>query len=296
MAPLFNYLALAIYLLGSAYLVINFANQRSAKNLHVIVITLVAMVFHVVGAQGLIIVDEGFHFGLFQLPTLIFLVVNLLVLLSGLKKQLYSLFVFLFPLSALAILLSELGTSPVTPVDASAASHILLAVLAYGILILATLQALVLTYQDHQLKHKHATGLIKLLPPLQTMESLLFELLWIGEILLTLLIISGLVFTTDLMEQKLAHKLVISIIAWLIYAVLLWGRHQQGWRGNKAVRWAIGGFATLLVAYFGTRFVYEVIQEPQDSNATNASTSYTVESQLLKVANLPTRLQDTHPI
>jgi len=296
MASLFNYLALAIYLSGSAYLVFNFAHQRTTKSPHIIIITLAGLIFHALGAQHLIIVDSGFHFGLFQLPTLIFLVANLLVLLSGLKKPLYSLFVFLFPLSSLAILLSEWGTSPATPVDASAASHILLAVLAYGILILATLQAIVLTYQDHQLKHKHATGLIMLLPPLQTMETLLFELLWIGEILLTLLIISGLVFTTDLMEQKLAHKLVISMIAWLIYAVLLWGRHQQGWRGNKAVRWAIGGFATLIVAYFGTRFVYEVVQEPIQPNTDKVSVLIKPTQQPLDVANFSASLQDTHPI
>ena len=102
-------------------------------------------------------------------------------------------------------------------------------------------------------------GVTRLLPPLQTMETLLFEMLWVGQVLLTLSIVTGFLFFEDLFGQRLVHKTVFSLLAWLVYAILLWGRHRNGWRGSQAVRWTLGGFAALMLAYFGTKLVLEFI-------------------------------------
>jgi ABC-type uncharacterized transport system permease subunit len=91
------------------------------------------------------------------------------------------------------------------------------------------------------------------------MEALLFELLWCGEILLTIAIITGFIFLDDLFAQHLVHKTVFTLLAWCIYAILLWGRHAKGWRGNTALRWTLGGFCLLMLAYFGSKFVLEVL-------------------------------------
>jgi ABC-type uncharacterized transport system permease subunit len=97
------------------------------------------------------------------------------------------------------------------------------------------------------------------LPPLQTMESLLFQMLWAGAVLLALSIASGVLFLHDILAQHLAHKMFFSFAALVVYGILLWGRHQHGWRGKQAIRWTIGGFLALMTAYFGTKFVLELL-------------------------------------
>lgn len=254
-----NALAIFVYLLGSAYLISAYLRQHPPGSRLVGGIAATGIILHGLGAYHSVVQANDFRFGVFILPTLFFWVINLLVLISGLKKPLHSLFIFLFPLSVVAILSAQFSDSPVRALDPALVVHIVLALLAYGLLTIATLQSLLLAFQNYQLKHKHATGVVQLLPPLQTMEGLMFELLWAGEGLLTLLIISGLLYTEDLVAQNQAHTMAFSVIAWLIYAVLLWGRYRQGWRGKMAVRWTLGGFAALMLAYFGTQLIYQVV-------------------------------------
>ena len=166
------------------------------------------------------------------------------------------------PLAALAIVTSLTLPSP-EPVQphfsAGILSHVLTSILAYSVLTLAALQAALLALQDRQLKHHHTNGVLQALPPLQTMESLLFELLWVGVLLLSASIVTGWLFLEDLFAQHLVHKTALSITAWLIFATLLWGRHALGWRSHTAVRWTLGGFIALMLSYFGTKMVLELI-------------------------------------
>ena len=91
------------------------------------------------------------------------------------------------------------------------------------------------------------------------MERVLFELVWSGVVLLTLSIISGLIFLDNMFAQHLVHKTVLSLGAWIIFTTLLVGRYRFGWRGMRAVRWTLGGCILLLLAYFGSKFVLEVL-------------------------------------
>ena len=97
------------------------------------------------------------------------------------------------------------------------------------------------------------------LPALETMEALLFQLIWIGEIILTLALISGFLVFDNLFEQQLIHKVTFSLLAWLVYAVLLIGRVYFGWRGNRAINWCWIGFCAMLLGYIGSKFVIEYI-------------------------------------
>jgi len=189
-------------------------------------------------------------------------VINSVVLLSSLRKPLRNLFLFLLPFSIIAIGIDNtlgLGHQHMVLLSPGLAAHVVLSILAYSLLTIASLQALFLAYQNRLLKRKQLRGVVGLLPPLQTMESLLFELLWAGQILLTLSILSGAIFIESLFAQHLVHKTTFSILSWVIYAVLLWGRHALGWRGNVAIRWTLCGFAALMLAYFGSKLVLEVI-------------------------------------
>jgi ABC-type uncharacterized transport system permease subunit len=91
------------------------------------------------------------------------------------------------------------------------------------------------------------------------MEAMLFELLWIGVALLTIAIVSGAVFVDDIFAQHLVHKTVLTIAAWLLFSTLLWGHYKLGWRSKTAVRFTLTGFALLMLAFFGSKLVLELI-------------------------------------
>jgi len=253
--------AIALYLAASLFLLTLLLKKQPTQNPWLFCFATSALIMHGVGNYGQIFTPEGFQFGFYAAASVMFWTINLLVLLSSLKKPLHNLFIFQFPISAIFVALSTFvpDTSEPSKIGLDIASHVILSVMAYSLLAIAALQALMLAFQNYQLKHKHPTGMVRLLPPLQTMEALLFEFLWAGEILLTLSIGSGILFLEDIFAQHLAHKSAFSLIAWLIYGILLWGRHQLGWRGNTAIRWALGGFAALMLAYFGSKLVLELV-------------------------------------
>ena len=138
-------------------------------------------------------------------------------------------------------------------------AHIGLSVAAYAVLTIAALQALALAFLDSRLRHHNTSGFVQIFPPLQLMETMLFEMIWLGVILLTASIASGFVFLDDIFAQHLVHKTTLTVAAWVTYSVLLWGRHRRGWRSKTAVWWTLGGFLVLMLGYFGSKFVLELI-------------------------------------
>lgn len=139
------------------------------------------------------------------------------------------------------------------------AAHITLSALAFGLLGAAALMALVLAVQDHSLRNRRPAPWLAALPPVESLERALFIVLALGFVSLTLTLIIGFVFVTDLFSQRLVHKAVLAIVAWAIFGVLLLGRHRFGWRGRRARRLVLVGFGVLAMAYFVTKFVLEVL-------------------------------------
>lgn len=196
------------------------------------------------------------------MASVIFWAINVIVIFSSIRKPLHNLFILLLPFSVLGILVGiifDASTKGTTQLGSGIFTHILLSILAYAIFTIASFHALLLAWQNRKLKLKQAHRVIGLLPPLQTMETLLFEFVWVGEILLTLSLVTGWFFLEDMFAQHLSHKVVFSLLAWLIYATLLFGRHRLGWGGMSAIKWTIGGFIALATAYFGSKFVLELI-------------------------------------
>jgi ABC-type uncharacterized transport system permease subunit len=151
-------------------------------------------------------------------------------------------------------------------------AHLVVAMGAYSLFTLAALHALLMILLERQLQGAsirtgHAgepnvlDGPFAHLPPLLTLESLLFRMLELGFVLLTLTLLSGVLFSESVFHQafRFDHKVLFAIVSWLIFAGLLVGRHFYGWRGRRALRWTLTGFAMLLLAYVGSRFVLEVL-------------------------------------
>ena len=203
----------------------------------------------------------GINFGFFHAVSLISWLIALLLLITAIGKPVESLGIAILPLAALAIALEYfLPSQHFLPAgERHLEIHVLLSIVAYSMLSIAALQAILLAIQDQHLHNKRPGGFIRLLPPLQTMETLLFQMIGLGFVLQSLSLISGFVFLDDIFAQHLAHKTILSIIAWLVFAILLWGRWRFGWRGKTAIRWTLGGFISLAFAYLGSKLVLEIL-------------------------------------
>lgn len=168
------------------------------------------------------------------------------------------------PAAAVAAVLPALIPEHHVLINAGSAGfrlHFLAAMLAYSLFTLAALHALLMSAMEKNLHKGKLSPLLSGLPPLLTMEKLLFRVIHVAFALLTLTLISGILFSEQLFGRPLtfSHKTVFAIVSWLIFAGLLLGRHLRGWRGRTALLWTQAGFVALLLAYVGTRFVLEVI-------------------------------------
>ena len=176
------------------------------------------------------------------------------------------------PLAAASALLPAFFPGPETPAYTQTFAfriHLLVAMLAYGLFTIAALHATLMTVLERRLhggRHSGPSGESLAgpwasLPPLMTLEALLFRILTLGFVLLSLTLGSGFVFSEELFGQaaRFNHKTVFGIASWIIFAALLVGRYGWGWRGRTALRWTLAGFAALLLAYVGSMFVIEVV-------------------------------------
>jgi ABC-type uncharacterized transport system permease subunit len=149
--------------------------------------------------------------------------------------------------------------------------HFVIANIAYGLFAIAALHAVLMLMVERRLQNmrgvaRHASNgwlssWLDTLPPLLTLEKLLFRLIGAGFVLLTLTLLSGVAFNEQLVDRafKLDHKTVFAILSWLMFGALLTARRVSGWRGRAALRWVLASFASLLLAYVGSRFVFEVL-------------------------------------
>lgn len=204
----------------------------------------------------------GLNLGFFNALSFTGWLIGVLLLAAAMVRPVENLGIIVLPFCALTLILSLLFPSERIVADTRQwplELHILIAILAYSLLTLAAVQALLLAVQDHRLRHRQPGGFLRGIPPLTTMESLLFQMISAGFVLLSITLASGLFFLEDIFAQHLVHKTVLSFVAWGVFGVLLWGRWRFGWRGRTAIRWTLSGFTFLLLAYFGSKLVLELV-------------------------------------
>lgn len=139
--------------------------------------------------------------------------------------------------------------------------HFLAAMLAYSLFTLSALHAVFMSFAERKLHQRALTKGLASLPPILTMEALLFRLISLAFVLLTVALASGVMFSEEIFGKAFVfdHKTLFAFASWGIFAALLVGRRVYGWRGRTALRWTMAGFMLLLLAYFGSRFVLEVV-------------------------------------
>lgn len=261
MTSLFASAAIAVYLLAFSYQVLQLRKQMYTPTTALQFVGALAIVLHSQAVADFLFSSEGLDLSLLRVFALISLIINVVVFFSGLRKPIHSLNLFLFPISAITIAGAMASSSTKTAIllAPSMQLHVLISILAYSLLTIAALQAALMGYQSWQLKHKHQNLLMRTFPPLQSMEALLFELIWAGELMLTLSLLSGFIFYEDFLAQQLLHKVVFSLVAWVFFGLLLWGRQVQGWRGKTAIRWTWAGFIAIVLGYVGSKVVLEFL-------------------------------------
>lgn len=223
----------------------------------------IGLLLHTLYLHDAIFSPAGIDFGLGNMLSILGWVEAILLNILILYRPISSLALGAYPLSIFGVLMSWIGPHDFVPYHhygVGMISHILISIIAYCVIMLAVAQALLLFCMDYLLKHKHpGAALVKLLPPLQTMETVLFEMVAIGLGLLTLSILSGALYVENMLAQHLVHKTVFTIAAWLIFATLLAGRYFYGWRGRMAIRWTLAGSFLLLLGFLGTQIVLQLI-------------------------------------
>lgn len=227
-------------------------------------VLLVALALHGVTVGQEIFGDGAMRFGFSVALSLMLWLAIAMYWIESFYARIEGLQMLGLPLAALCVLLPPLFPGQHLLVNADSTifrTHFLVAMLAYSLFTLAALHALLMAVAEKHLHKGRLSPLLAGLPPLLTMEALLFRLIHVAFILLTLTLISGIFFSETLFGKAMAfnHKTVFAILSWLIFAALLAGRHLRGWRGRQALRWTLAGFFALLLAYVGSRFVLEVI-------------------------------------
>ena len=240
-----------------------FGNQGSTIDKKIpIVVGMGAVTLHGLVVSATLIIPQGLDFSFFNAVSLLTWIIALLITIAAIFKPVENLGIALFPIAALAAGLSLIFPSETADLNKATFGldiHILISILAFSFLNIAAIQAILLAIQNRQLRQRHPGGFIRSLPPLQTMEQLLFQMIGLGFILQTLSLISGFAFLDDMFAQHMVHKTVLAIAAWLVFATLMWGRWRFGWRGRTAIRWTLSGFISLLLAYVGSKMVLELV-------------------------------------
>lgn len=267
---IFTFSAIFLYLACSALLFIQLkkpaigsaSNTVTLSKKQIILIGFAALFLHSLALHNSMVTTLGINLGFYNAISMVSIFIGLFTLVATWRHPVEILAVAFLPIAAATLLFDNFSPT-IHLLDPGSSNalifHILTSMIAYSILAMAALQAVLLSIQNKFLHAHQPGGIIRLMPPLRYMEVLLFELIAVGFMVLTISLGSGLIFLENMFEQHLAHKTILSIIAWFVFLTLLLGHWKLGWRGRTAIRWTLGGFASLMLAYFGSKFVLEII-------------------------------------
>jgi ABC-type uncharacterized transport system permease subunit len=253
-------IAIVCYLLAAAVLAQRLRGEQRRIPLAVWALPTIAIAMHGAAHLRAWHVAGGANLHIVSALSLVGIGMALLTCLVGIRGRMAALGVIVFPVAACtALLYGLLGRNEPSALDWRLQLHAWCALLAYSTLAVAALLAVLLWVQERALRQHQFGGWMRALPPLIELETLLFRTIGVGTALLTAALLSGVLFVDDLLAQHLAHKTVFSLLSWLAFGALLLGRRLRGWRGTTAVRWTLLAMALLVLAYFGSNAVLELV-------------------------------------
>ncbi len=220
-----------------------------------------ALIWHCRMLLDLILLPNGIALSLSSTASFIGLQLALIAVIGAIEPSLRGL--------AGGLLLLGAAAASVTGMQGAASAgelltwqlqaHILISLFAYGLLTVGAIVAVYALVQDRRLHAGQLSTVNHLFAPLETTERLLYGIAAAGFSALLLAVLSGFTFVDNLFAQHLVHKTFLSILALVLFGILLAGRHFAGWRGRRAVFLYLWGFAILCLAYFGSRYILEQV-------------------------------------
>lgn len=261
---LMNIVCFLLYSVASGIVVAGMFQEKGHNKPIATMCVLVAMAVHLIILRSGILVDSelGQNMSMLNVASLVGWLISVTMLAASFKLSNTILLPVGYGFTGLIVLLSGVIPSSYVMqigVQPNLLIHISLALFAFACLSIASLYAVQLSYINFRLKEKNASLLHSSLPPLMAVENILFKLLLMGTILLTLSLISGFMFLDSMFAKEQAHKTVLSLLAWGLYSIILFGHYTFGWRGKPVIWSTIFGGLLLTLAYFGSRFVREVL-------------------------------------
>ncbi len=253
--------AFSLYLAAATVLALGLRRSDVSPNRGWLPLAVLALIFHYEIHAAAWRTSQGPDMHFFAALSLSTLAMAGLTTMLAALGRMASIGVIVYPLAAASALIYHLhGPGGAVTMSWQLQLHAWCALLAYAVLAIAALMAILLGLQERTLRHRSAHRWPRILPPLTELETMLFRTISVGFMLLSATLLSGFLFVHDLFAQHLAHKTVLSLLSWAVFGVLLVGRWRRGWRGRKTVRLTLIAMLLLALAFFGSQFVYDVIR------------------------------------
>lgn len=256
-------LSVFCYTVASIYLLNHVLRHVVISKTPLLVITSIGLGLHAYLLLTKIITIHGLNFNLINSLSLTSLFFGVFFVVFSLYRPILSLGILALPTAVIGVILGYFGRSSYQPIasgDIGLQVHILLSFAAYCVLLMAAVQAVLIRLQIRELKRQTIHRFwVSRLPSLQSMESLLFDMILMGFVILSFALGFGLVATYDIINQNIAHKMLFSLLSWLIFGILIAAHYYFGWRGKRAANFTIYGFILLAVGFLGSKFVLEIL-------------------------------------
>ena len=257
-----TFAACICYLTATFAVTLRLFHPKGPHLISVLTLGCIAIILHTITTGQFLLVDSTINFALPNVISLVSLVICLSITAIALKYKVNLLLPVSYGFAGIwqiaTLLIPHNVQIPLVADKIAVVSHIAMALIAYCVLVIAMLYAFQVAYINMKLKDKNLTAVTHL-PPLMQVESQLFNILAIGTMCLFFSQIVGFFFLENFLSKSNAHKTVLSLMALVVYATILWGHYRKGWRGYRVLVLTITASTLLTLAYFGSRFVKEVL-------------------------------------
>jgi len=255
-------IAFIAYMLAAIAIVSRLFHPKGPNHSLVLILAVVAIIVHTLNNAHFFFAQTEVNFSLPNVISLVSLVISLTISFVALRFKVNLLLPVIYGFAGiwqlLMIFIPSVETIHLTTETLILISHITLALVAYCILIIATLYTFQVAYINFKLKHKNLTAVVHL-PPLMQVENQLFTILAIGTSFLFISELTGFIFLDGFLSKENSHKTILSLMSLAIYLTILWGHFKQGWRGHRVLVLTITASFLLTLSYFGSRFVKEFL-------------------------------------
>lgn len=255
-------LAFLLYILATLAIVTRLFHPKGPNINLVLSLATAAIIVHTFNDTFLFFSHDAINFSLPNVISLVSLTITIVVTIVALRFKVSLLLPVIYGFTGIwqlvILFIPPIDSIPLVVEKAVLLSHISFALIAYCILIIATLYAFQVTYINLKLKSKNLSAVAHL-PPLMQVEKQLFKILTIGTAILFISQIIGFAFLDGFLSPENAHKTILSLVSFALYSIILWGHFEKGWRGHRVLVLMVTASALLTLAYFGSRFVKEFI-------------------------------------